>query len=443
MSFRPGTRVVVFCAFVWVACAGGLYASPEKYEGDIRAFEEADLREAPEKGGIVFTGSSTITRWNKRLAEDFPGHTVIGRGFGGSTVEDAVYYVRRTVLPYEPRMVVFYAGENDIANGHSPQRVADDFAEFCRIIHRELPDTRILYLVMKPSPTRWHLQPKFEEVKALIADYASRSFLVACLDMTPAMLDSSGMPRPELYESDRLHMNREGYAIWRETLEPLLEEEALVVPLVTGASDASPPELVPADSVPQRGIFVDFGAPAHMTTDIPGFAWNNLTRQNQQADGGLALVDVKGKPTGIALRAKVPFVNENQMGTYRVADSLARFPRTATGDSLFGHGRAWHGKERPLPELELSGLNPQQRYVFTFFASRMQSNAKLVTVYEMEGAERVSAALDAADNESVVVVSPPLAPSADGTLSIRLRPDETNDSESGFVYLNALEIENE
>ena len=84
-------------------------ADPAKWEKEIAAFEQADREHPPEKGGIVFTGSSTIRRW-KTLAADFGGERVVNRGFGGSQMEDSAYYVGRILVPHEPAAVVIFAG---------------------------------------------------------------------------------------------------------------------------------------------------------------------------------------------------------------------------------------------------------------------------------------------------------------------------------------------
>src|SRR5690606_24418268 len=193
---------------------GALFAqATDRYTETIEKFVAADRARPTEPGGVVFTGSSTITIWNSKLARDFPGINVIGRGFGGSTIPNHLNHAARTILPHKPSLIVFYCGENDIAGGRSPQQMAADFVSLCDLIFAELPDTRILYMGMKPSPKRWNLQPKFDEGNALVADYAARAFRVAYLDIKAPFLGADGRPRPELYANDELHLSPEGYKI--------------------------------------------------------------------------------------------------------------------------------------------------------------------------------------------------------------------------------------
>ncbi len=75
-----------------------------KWEKSIAAFEDADLKQAPAKNGVVFVDSSSIRMWD--VQKSFPDLPVINRGFGGSRIEDSVHFAERIVIPYQPRVVV-------------------------------------------------------------------------------------------------------------------------------------------------------------------------------------------------------------------------------------------------------------------------------------------------------------------------------------------------
>ena len=199
-----------------------LLAKPAAWAREIDALTRDDAARPPPANGIVFVGSSSIRFWTT-LAGDFPGLPVIGRGFGGSELADSVYYVDRVVIPYRPRTVVLYAGENDVNAGKSPEAVAGDFREFCARVRIALPAARIIYIAMKPSPSRWAVHEKLEQGNALIAALCARDPRLAFVDVWPAMLGPDGRPRPELFRPDMLHMKAEGYAIWIRLLTPLLQ----------------------------------------------------------------------------------------------------------------------------------------------------------------------------------------------------------------------------
>jgi lysophospholipase L1-like esterase len=182
-----------------------------KWEKEIRAFEASDRTNPPVKHGILFIGSSSIRLW-KTLAKDFPGQPVINRGFGGSRIADSTALADRIIFPYEPRTIVFYAGDNDIAEGHTPEQVAADYRTFVETVRAKLPDTRIAFISIKPSPIRWNLRDKIESANRQIA--AMKGDGLVFIDSYNAMLGADGKPRTEMFTSDRLHMNAAGYKLW-------------------------------------------------------------------------------------------------------------------------------------------------------------------------------------------------------------------------------------
>jgi lysophospholipase L1-like esterase len=185
--------------------------STAKWEREIRAFEAVDRTNPPPKHGILFVGSSSIRLW-KTLARDFPGEPVINRGFGGSCIADSTALAERIIFPYEPRTIVFYAGDNDIAGGRTPEQVADDYQAFVETVRGQLPETRIAFISIKPSPLRWHLRDKIESANRQVA--AMKGDGLVFIDSYSAMLGADGKPRTEMFMPDRLHMNEKGYRLW-------------------------------------------------------------------------------------------------------------------------------------------------------------------------------------------------------------------------------------
>jgi lysophospholipase L1-like esterase len=228
------------CTFLLavVACAPAPPASPaspaqrtfdaspaplglERHEPEIRAFEAADRVSMPAPGGIVFVGSSSIKLWTS-LATDFPGLPVLNRGFGGSTFPEANHYVARAVLRYRPRTIVLYEGDNDLALGRSPQTVLADYRQFVRLVRDSLPRARIVFISIKPSPSRWKLFDLQREANRLVRDVVATDTLLAYVDVVEPMLGANGRPRPALFVGDSLHMTPAGYAIWRTQVAPFV-----------------------------------------------------------------------------------------------------------------------------------------------------------------------------------------------------------------------------
>ena len=204
-------------------CALG--PSQVSYERDIRRFEEADAARAPAKGGIVFVGSSSIRLWNT-LATDFPGHNVINRGFGGSQIIDSIRFAHRIVTPYEPRLVVMFAGTNDIAEGRSAETVLAHFKAFVGKVRKQLPETTIAYISITLAPSRWDRVETIRRANNLIEAYIRTQPKLMFIDTASQMVDETGGPRPDLFLDDRLHLNDKGYQIWKQLIGPILERSA-------------------------------------------------------------------------------------------------------------------------------------------------------------------------------------------------------------------------
>jgi lysophospholipase L1-like esterase len=190
------------------------------WEQAFAAFADDDASHQHPAGGVMFVGSSSIRLWSdlQDQFKDLP--VVINRGFGGSELADCVKNLNRLVIRYRPSTVLVYAGDNDLAAGTTPQEVLHRFAAFVEGVHRELPDTRIAYISIKPSPLRIGLMPQIRQTNALIRDYADGLDKVAFIDVYTPMLDNAGRPRAELFRADSLHLNADGYALWKRVIGP-------------------------------------------------------------------------------------------------------------------------------------------------------------------------------------------------------------------------------
>jgi hypothetical protein len=191
-----------------------------RFEREVTAFEAADRKAPPPKGQVVFVGSSTIVDWD--AARWFPDFTIINRGLWGSALSDSLRLVDRLVIPYQPRTVVLYAGDNDIDAGLTTEEVAVQFERFVRAVHAKLPATRIVFIGIKPSPQRWITIDRMRAANALIRAFCARDDRVAYLDVDGVMLGWDERPRPALYAEDGLHLSPLGYQLWTILLRPFL-----------------------------------------------------------------------------------------------------------------------------------------------------------------------------------------------------------------------------
>ncbi len=218
MSRLPRFLTVLLTALL---LAGPVLATPDKWSTDIDRFSAADGEHPPAPDAVLFVGSSSIRFWTT-LAKDFPGVTTINRGFGGSELADTVFYADRIVIPYKPRLVVVYAGENDLWDGKAPEVILSDFQLLRAKLHAALPATKIIYLAIKESPSRARIRPQVRLANRLVAMDCLSDPLCRYVDVATPMLDSTGHPRSELFREDQLHLLPAGYAIWTAVLAPYL-----------------------------------------------------------------------------------------------------------------------------------------------------------------------------------------------------------------------------
>jgi lysophospholipase L1-like esterase len=212
-----------FIPFLFAFLFTGLCLDAQPFAGEIRAFRQQDSLKFPPPGEILFVGSSSFHFWQD-VNDYFPGYHIINRGFGGSSLPDLIRYAPDIIYPYHPRQVVIYCGENDLAASDTvtAQTVVSRFRDLFSLVREHLPGIPILFVSLKPSPSRSALMPKMVDANTQIRRFLKHQKKASFLDVYSLMLDSDGKPRSDIFRADLLHMNPAGYAIWKKAIEPHL-----------------------------------------------------------------------------------------------------------------------------------------------------------------------------------------------------------------------------
>jgi lysophospholipase L1-like esterase len=191
--------------------------------GDIQEFKKQDSVSFPPKNAILFIGSSSFTLWTD-VQDYFPGYTIINRGFGSSTLADQIRYAKDIIFPYQPKQIVIYCGENDLAFSDTVTAaiVFDRFKTLFGMIREKLADIPLVYISMKPSPSRRHLIPMMREGNQLIKKFLAAQTNTVYLDVHQLMLNANAEPISNIFLDDSLHMNAKGYTIWQQAITPHL-----------------------------------------------------------------------------------------------------------------------------------------------------------------------------------------------------------------------------
>jgi lysophospholipase L1-like esterase len=218
-------KKLAFLLFALTISAGLLAQQQPPFREEMDEFRKADSLNMPPARPIVFTGSSSIRKWTG-IREAFPGYPIINRGFGGSTFPDVVRYTENVIIKYHPRQIVLYCGDNDLASNDSvtAQVVFRRFTGLFHLIRSRLKDADILYISIKPSPSRERLMPRIEEANNLISEFLHKQKHAAFVDVYHAMLTPDGRPMDDIFESEKLHMNAKGYEIWQKIILPYLDK---------------------------------------------------------------------------------------------------------------------------------------------------------------------------------------------------------------------------
>jgi lysophospholipase L1-like esterase len=206
-----------------ILLAGQCLAQP--FTDEIEAFKKQDQLIPPPANAILFVGSSSFTKWTD-VSTYFPGYIIINRGFGGSTIPDVIRYTADIIVPYHPKQVVIYCGDNDLASSDAitADSVFERFRVLFELIRTNLPGENIVYVSIKPSPSRARLREKMEKANLLIQTYLSLHRNVAFVDVYHKMLNPDGTIKSDIFLEDSLHMNARGYAIWQKAIAPYLSK---------------------------------------------------------------------------------------------------------------------------------------------------------------------------------------------------------------------------
>ncbi|MHC4925755.1 MAG: GDSL-type esterase/lipase family protein [Planctomycetota bacterium] len=226
------TTRITFITAILLVFSGCVFSTNEPEENvvntydkrwgkEINAFKEWDAKNSVPDDAVLFVGSSSIRLWE--TVRSFPELKVINRGFGGSDIKSVTYFFDKIVSCYKPSKIIFYAGDNDIAEGLSPEAVYNDFKVFYQLCSDKLPEVEIIYISIKYSGRRIDFIPKMKKANSLIKNFCETKSNLLYVDLASCLLDEKGLPNDDVFVEDRLHLNEAGYRLWTDILKPILD----------------------------------------------------------------------------------------------------------------------------------------------------------------------------------------------------------------------------
>lgn len=178
---------------------------------------------SPGHGGIVFTGSSIFQFWS-HLQEQMAPLPVLNRAIAGTVTRDMLNRIGQLVLPYQPRIVVYYCGSNDISAGEDSGPIVERTKRFVQILHEKSPNTFFFYTSIHKAPekrARWNV---VDAVNHEMERYSREAFNVGYIDLNPVLFDSHNNVREGLFLPDGLHFRPESsaYPEFSQIVKPIL-----------------------------------------------------------------------------------------------------------------------------------------------------------------------------------------------------------------------------
>ncbi len=206
---------------------------------------------------VVLVGDSDIAYWPKDLKPSQVGlsnHEPLVSGHPGATLSGVLPHLRRlfkkattaaSLNSESTLFVVACAGENDIGEGISLQKSVRDLSEFVDAV-LEPKTCKVALIFLGPKFEPWlEDDPSYKTKYAAmgrafqkcINDYKENNHpgihFVDCLTMfcgetanlPGARFDGRAKADPKYFAPDRLHLSREGYAVWKQEVEAIIQRE--------------------------------------------------------------------------------------------------------------------------------------------------------------------------------------------------------------------------
>jgi hypothetical protein len=187
---------------------------------------ETGIRTAsPEHGGIVFTGSSIFQFWT-HLREQMAPLPVLNRAIAGTVTQDMLNRIGQLVLPYQPRIVVYYCGSNDISAGEEAGPIIERTQRYVRVLHERLPNTFFFYTSIQKAPEKRARWDVVDAVNREMERYSRDAVNVGYIDLNPVLFDSQKKLREVLFLPDGLHFRPDSTAYFEfsQIIKPILTQ---------------------------------------------------------------------------------------------------------------------------------------------------------------------------------------------------------------------------
>lgn len=183
-----------------------------------------------ESARLVFLGNSITQGWESEGQEVweqyYADRDAINLGFSGDRTENVLWRLQKGhVDGLDPELVVLMIGTNNTGHRQDPPESVDlGIGMILDELKSRLQDTRILLLAIFPRGNERdnEMRRLNRLINERIAGYSDHD-RVYFMDINSVFLDDDGRLTEEIMP-DYLHPNEQGYRLWAEAMEPMIQQ---------------------------------------------------------------------------------------------------------------------------------------------------------------------------------------------------------------------------
>ena len=180
-----------------------------------------DARGAPPAGPVVFVGSSIFHRWTA-LSRQMAPLPVVNLAFDGAQTDDMLRLIGFRIVPYKPKVIVYYCGSNDVDAGEPAGPIFDRVRQFIDRARTELQDVHVVFVSVIRAPEKRSRWDVVDELNRRVAAHGSGLTRFDFVDVNPLVFAPDGTPRFDLYLSDQLHFRPQAYEAFAAVIKPVV-----------------------------------------------------------------------------------------------------------------------------------------------------------------------------------------------------------------------------
>ena len=148
---------------------------------------------------------------------------VINQAFAGARMHSVFNAMDKLIIPYNPEIIVYYCGSNDINDGAEASDILSGFEKFVFAVRDKLPLTIVYFVSINKAPQKMDKWKIIDDSNEKIRNWCKNTDRLYFIDINPPFL-IDGQPRAELFLEDGLHLQPEAYMEFAKIIKPVIDK---------------------------------------------------------------------------------------------------------------------------------------------------------------------------------------------------------------------------